>query len=84
MKFLANPIFEIGLILVALAFVIHMLNGARLIIQELGFLMGKAKRPVYPYSDAIRRKRGITMVFIAVIIILIIVFLLNRVIGGAV
>jgi len=84
MRFLANPIFEIGLILVALAFVIHMLNGARLIIQELGFLMGKPERPVYPYSDAIRRKRGITMVFIAVIIVLIIVFLLNRVIGGAV
>ncbi len=84
MRFLANPIFEIGLILVGFAFVIHMLNGARLIIQELGYLLGRPKRPVYPYSDAIRRKRGITMIFMAVIIVLMVVFVLNRFIGGAV
>jgi succinate dehydrogenase / fumarate reductase cytochrome b subunit len=84
MRFLENPIFEIGLILVGFAFVIHMLNGARLIIQELGYLLGRPKRPVYPYSDAIRRKRGITMIFMAVIIVLMVVFVLNRFIGGAV
>jgi succinate dehydrogenase / fumarate reductase cytochrome b subunit len=83
MRFLANPIFEIGLILVGFAFVIHMLNGARLIIQELGFLLGKPLRPVYPYSDAIRRKRVFTMIIMAVIIILLIVFVINILIGGA-
>ena len=83
MKFLANPIFEIGLILVGFAFVIHALNGARLIIQELGFWLGKPERPIYPYSDAIRRKRGITMIFMAVIFILIVIFFLNRFVGGA-
>jgi succinate dehydrogenase / fumarate reductase cytochrome b subunit len=83
MKFLANPIFEVGLILVALAFTIHALNGARLIIQELGYLLGKPKRPVYPFSDAIRRKRGITMVFMAAIFILIMVFIINLFMGGA-
>jgi succinate dehydrogenase / fumarate reductase, cytochrome b subunit len=84
MRFLANPIFEIGLILVGFAFVIHMLNGARLIVQELGYLLGRPQRPVYPYSDAIRRKRGTTMIFMAVIIVLMVVFVLNRFIGGAV
>jgi succinate dehydrogenase / fumarate reductase, cytochrome b subunit len=83
MKFLANPVFEVGLILVALAFAIHALNGARLIIQELGYLLGKPKRPVYPFSDAIRRKRGITMIFMAVIFILIVVFIINLFMGGA-
>jgi succinate dehydrogenase / fumarate reductase cytochrome b subunit len=83
MRFLANPIFEIGLILVAFAFVIHMLNGARLIIQELGFLLGRPERPVYPYSDAIRRKRLFTMIIMAVIVILLIVFIINILMGGA-
>ncbi len=83
MRFLENPLFEVGLILVSFAFVIHALNGARLIIQELGYMLGKPKRPVYPYSDALRRKRGITMIFMAVMIVLIAVFFLNRVIGGA-
>jgi succinate dehydrogenase / fumarate reductase, cytochrome b subunit len=83
MQFLANPIFEVGLVLVALAFAIHAFNGARLIIQELGYLLGKPKRPVYPFSDAIRRKRGITMIFMAMIFILIVVFIINLFMGGA-
>jgi succinate dehydrogenase / fumarate reductase, cytochrome b subunit len=83
MRLLHNPLFEIGLVLVSFAFVIHALNGIRLLIQELGFMLGKPKRPVYPFSDAPRRKRGFTMVFIALIIVLLIVFFLNRFIGGA-
>jgi succinate dehydrogenase / fumarate reductase, cytochrome b subunit len=83
MNFLDNPLFEVGLILVAMAFAIHALNGLRLIIQELGYLLGKPKRPVYPFSDAIRRKRVITMIFMAVILILIVVFIINLFMGGA-
>ena len=83
MRFLANPVFEIGLILVGFAFVIHMLNGARLIIQELGFLLGKPERPVYPYSDAIRRKRGFTMIFMGLIVVLLVAFIINFFMGGA-
>jgi succinate dehydrogenase / fumarate reductase, cytochrome b subunit len=83
MKFLDNPLFEVGLILVSFAFAIHALNGARLIIQELGFLLGKPKRPVYPFSDAIRRKRGFTMIIMVLIFVLIVAFFVNRFIGGA-
>jgi succinate dehydrogenase / fumarate reductase, cytochrome b subunit len=82
MQFLENPIFEVGLILVSLAFVIHALNGLRLILMELGFLLGKPKRPVFPYQDALRKKRAYTLIVIAVVVILLIVFLLNRVLGG--
>lgn len=83
MDFLANPIFEIGLILVGFAFVIHMVNGARLMIQELGFLLGKPERPVYPYSDAFRRKRVFTMIFMVLIVVLLVVFIINFLMGGA-
>lgn len=80
MSFLAHPVFEIGLYLVALAFVYHALNGLRLIPQELGFLLGKPVPPIYPYRDALRRKRPLTIAMIAVIVILAIVFLVNFII----
>jgi len=83
MRFLGNPAFEVGLILVSFAFAIHALNGLRLIIQELGYWLGKPIRPVYPFSDAIRRKRGRSMIFMAVMVIVIVVFFVNRVMGGA-
>jgi succinate dehydrogenase / fumarate reductase cytochrome b subunit len=82
MELLNNPVFEIGLYLVAAAFVIHVLNGARLLLQEFGFTLGKPTRPIFPYSDALRRKRPLTIVMIAVIIILLLVFLLDFVIVG--
>ena len=79
---LKNPVFEVGLILVSIAFAIHALNGLRLILQEFGIGLGKAKRPVYPYSDALRRKRGWSILVMIVIVILIIIFLLNEFVGG--
>lgn len=82
MNLLDKPYFEVGLILVSFAFAIHALNGLRLILMEFGFIMGKPKRPVYPFSDALRRKRGYTFAFGAVIVILMLVFLLNRFVGG--
>ena len=81
--FLKQPWFEVGLLLVSFAFVIHALNGLRLILQEFGFTLGKPKRPVYPYKDALRRKRVYTMIIVAVIVILLLVFLFNRIaVGG--
>ena len=80
MSFLAHPIFEIGLYLVALAFAYHALNGLRLIIQELGFLLGKPTPPIYPYKDALRKKRPLTIVMVIVIMILAIVFLVDFII----
>ena len=82
MAFLDNPWFEAGLYLVAVAFVYHALNGLRLILQQLGFALGKPTRPIYPYKDALRKKRPWTMAMIAVIVILALVFLFDFTIGG--
>jgi succinate dehydrogenase / fumarate reductase, cytochrome b subunit len=79
---LEKPYFEVGLILVSFAFAIHALNGLRLILMEFGFLLGKPRRPVYPYRDALRKKRGFTLAFGILIIILMLVFLLNRFVGA--
>jgi succinate dehydrogenase / fumarate reductase, cytochrome b subunit len=80
--FLKQPVFEIGLILVSFAFVIHALNGLRLILMEFGFILGKPKRPIFPYQDALRKNRGFTVLVMVVIVILLIVFLINAFIGG--
>lgn len=81
--FLKHPVFEIGLILVSFAFVIHALNGLRLILMEFGFGLGKPRRPIYPYRDALRSKRVYTVLVIVIIVVLLAVFLLNRFMGGA-
>ena len=77
MALLQNPWFEVGIYLVAVAFVYHALNGLRLILQELGFALGKPTRPIYPYKDALRKKRPWTIAMLAVIVILALVFLFD-------
>ncbi|HEX7364913.1 MAG TPA: hypothetical protein VF366_07100 [Dehalococcoidia bacterium] len=82
MGFLSNPLFKAGEYLVAAAFAIHMLNGFRLILQELGFLMAKPVPPIYPFSDSLRKKRRWTMAFIGVIVLLCVIFFYDFIIGG--
>ena len=82
MALLQQPWFEVGIYLVAVAFVYHALNGLRLILQELGFLLGKPTPPIYPYKDALRKKRPWTLAMVAVIVILTLVFLFDFVVGG--
>ena len=82
MSILSNPLFKTGEYLVAVAFVYHALNGLRLILQELGFIIGKPVPPIYPYSDSLRRKRRWTMAFIGVIIVLCLVFFYDFIVGG--
>jgi len=77
MALLQQPWFEVGIYLVAVAFVYHALNGLRLILQELGFLLGKPTPPIYPYKDALRKKRPWTLAMVAVIGILALVFLFD-------
>jgi succinate dehydrogenase / fumarate reductase, cytochrome b subunit len=84
MGLLKQPAFEVGLILVSLAFAIHAINGLRLILMELGFGLGAPRRPVYPFRDSLRRNRGYTLLTIGVIVILMILFLINWIIGRAV
>jgi succinate dehydrogenase / fumarate reductase cytochrome b subunit len=77
MALLHQPWFEVGIYLVAVAFVYHALNGLRLILQELGFFLGKPTPPIYPYKDTLRKKRPWTMAMLAVIVILALVFLFD-------
>lgn len=68
MTFLGNPGFKVGEYLVMAAFAFHALNGGRLILQHLGYTLGKPKPPVYPYVDSMRRRRPLTWVVLAVIV----------------
>ena len=77
MRLLHNPVFEVGIFLVAVAFVYHALNGLRLILQEFGFALGKPTPPIYPYKDTLRKKRPLTIAMVAVIVILALVFLFD-------
>lgn len=70
MRFLANPWFRAGEYLVVAAFIYHAGNGARLILQELGFLLGRPVPPVYPYKDALQRRRPVVWVTGVVIVVL--------------
>ena len=79
---LRKPWFEVGLYLVAVAFIFHALNGLRLILQELGFALGKPVRPIYPYKDALRKKRLGTIFMLAVIFIFALVFLFDFIVAG--
>jgi succinate dehydrogenase / fumarate reductase cytochrome b subunit len=82
MTVLNNPLFKTGEYLVVVAFVYHALNGLRLILQELGFMMAKPIPPIYPYSDSLRKKRPWTMAIIGIIIILCLVFFYDFMVGG--
>jgi len=79
---LHNPWFKVGEYLVCVAFVYHALNGLRLILQELGFTLGKPTPPIYPYKDSLRKKRSWTIAMVAVIIILALVFFYDFIAGG--
>jgi succinate dehydrogenase cytochrome b subunit len=68
MNFLSNPGFKVGEYLVIAAFIFHALNGGRLMLQQLGFTLGKPKPPVYPYVDAMRRRRSLMWISLAWII----------------
>jgi succinate dehydrogenase / fumarate reductase cytochrome b subunit len=82
MRILHNPLFKIGEYLVVVAFIYHALNGLRLILQELGFLIGRPTPPIYPYKDSLRKKRPWAMAMIAIIVILALVFFYDFVVGG--
>ena len=82
MALLEKPWFEVGLFLVSVAFTYHALNGLRLILQELGFALGKPTPPIYPYKDALRNKRPLTIAMITVVVIIAAIFLFDFFAGG--
>jgi succinate dehydrogenase/fumarate reductase cytochrome b subunit len=73
MSIMEYPIFKIGEALVIIGFAFHAVNGIRLILIELGFAVGKAEEPVYPYKSSINVQRPLAFVMLAICFLLIIV-----------
>ena len=72
MGFFSSPLFKIGEFMVYLAFAYHAINGIRLILVELGYMVGKPGLPSYPYSYSTLRQRPlfvIVMVLAAVLML---------------
>jgi succinate dehydrogenase / fumarate reductase cytochrome b subunit len=66
MALLAHPIFKVGEFLVFLAFAFHAINGIRLVLVELGCMLGKPGLPAYPYSYSTMRQKPLLVVAMAV------------------
>ncbi len=49
-RFLDNPLFDMGLVVIGFMLVYHTINGIRLTLTEFGFLQGKPARPDFPYE----------------------------------
>lgn len=50
--FLANPLFDAGLAVLAFMIFFHTVNGVRLFLAHFGITLGKPGRPEYPYRAA--------------------------------
>ncbi len=66
-----SPLFMVGEFLVFVAFAFHALNGIRLILIELGFSVGKAEEPVYPYKSSLNVQRPLMVVLMIVAAVLV-------------
>ena len=73
MAFFGTPLFKIGEFLVFLAFAFHAINGIRLIIVELGYMLGKPGLPAYPYSYSTLRQKPLFVVAMVIAAVLVIV-----------
>jgi succinate dehydrogenase / fumarate reductase cytochrome b subunit len=76
MAYFGKPAFKAGEFLVFLAFAYHAINGMRLVLVELGYLIGKPGLPAYPYNYSTLRQRPL---FVAVMVIAAVLMI----IGGA-
>ena len=76
MKFFDNPLFRFGEFLIFLAFAFHAVNGIRLIMVELGYMLGKPGLSAYPYNYSTLRQKPLFMVVMVIAAVL-------MVIGGA-
>ena len=70
MKLFDNPMFAIGEFLVFLAFIFHAVNGIRLILVELGLLVGKPGLPAYPYGYSTLRQRPVLIGVLCIVAVL--------------
>ncbi|MEJ2244561.1 MAG: succinate dehydrogenase, cytochrome b556 subunit [Acidobacteriota bacterium] len=65
--------FKVGEFLVVLAFAFHAINGIRLILVELGWLIGKPGAPSFPYSYSTLRHKPLFIVFMVFAAVLMII-----------
>lgn len=49
-RFLDNPMFDAGLVVIGFMLAYHTINGIRLTLTEFGFLQGRPARPDFPYE----------------------------------
>lgn len=68
---LGMGVFKIGEFLVFAAFVIHGLNGIRLILIELGIATGKAFEPEYPYPTCVDKQRPLAIIVTVLSVVII-------------
>jgi succinate dehydrogenase / fumarate reductase cytochrome b subunit len=77
-ELISNPIADIGLFIVMAGIIFHGVNGLRLIIHEFGLLLGKPKRPEYPYREILKTLRSrlliISMLILGVILLIIVAY----------
>ncbi len=76
MGFFSSPFFKIGEFMVYLAFAYHAINGIRLILVELGYMVGRPGLPSYPYHYSTLRQRPL---FVAVMVLAAVLMI----VGGA-
>lgn len=51
-EFLANPLFDAGLVIIGGMVAFHTINGIRLFLTHMGWSLGKPGRPEFPYRPA--------------------------------
>ena len=61
-----GPVFVFLEYLVYCAFIFHAFNGVRLILIELGIVVGRPEHPVYPYRGSIHKQRPLMIVLMIV------------------
>jgi len=71
MKVMEHPVFEVGELFIIIGFAFHALNGIRLILIELGWAVGKAEEPVYPYKSSLNTQRPLMAIMFLLAILLI-------------
>jgi succinate dehydrogenase / fumarate reductase cytochrome b subunit len=73
MAVFGKPVFKFGEFLVVLAFAYHAINGIRLIIVELGYMLGKPGLPSFPYSYSTMRQKPLLVLAMVIAAILMII-----------
>jgi succinate dehydrogenase / fumarate reductase, cytochrome b subunit len=62
----SGPFFRVGEYLVFAAFAFHAVNGIRLGMIELGFVVGRPIEPIYPYATSVGRQRPLALAILVV------------------